>query len=137
MSLSKTQFFLFFESGNYVKATRRLPQASSLSCLHRFIIIFIDGVICIIVELHAIDIPAFGIYRSDFFKTIPVVFINAELILCPAGIDTGQVPRIQGGGCLVTRGIFALPVFGAQVSKLDAQFAVIDTASQVKNRCSL
>ena len=49
MSLSKTQNFLFFESRNYVKATRRLPQASSLSCLHRFIIIFIDGAICIIV----------------------------------------------------------------------------------------
>ena len=26
-----------------------MPQASSLSCLHRFIIIFIDGAICIIV----------------------------------------------------------------------------------------
>ena len=49
MSLSKTQIFLFFESGNYVKATRRLPQASSLSCLHRFIIIFIDGAIFIVV----------------------------------------------------------------------------------------
>ena len=49
MSLSKTQIFLFFESGNYVKATRRLPQASSLSCLHRFIIIFINGAVCIIV----------------------------------------------------------------------------------------
>ena len=33
----------------YVKATQRLPRASSLSCLHRFIIIFIDGAICIIV----------------------------------------------------------------------------------------
>lgn len=31
MSLSKTQIFLFFESGNYVKATRRLPQASTIS----------------------------------------------------------------------------------------------------------
>ena len=30
MSLSKTQIFLFFESGNYVKATRRLPQASTI-----------------------------------------------------------------------------------------------------------
>ena len=49
MSLSKTQIFLFFESGNYVKATRRLPQASSLSCLHRFIIIFVNGAIYIIV----------------------------------------------------------------------------------------
>ena len=27
MSLSKTQNFLFFEIGNYVKATRRLPHA--------------------------------------------------------------------------------------------------------------
>ena len=27
MSLSKTQNFLFFEIGNYVKATRRLPRA--------------------------------------------------------------------------------------------------------------
>ena len=31
MSLSKTQNFLFFESGNYVKATRRLPQALARS----------------------------------------------------------------------------------------------------------
>ena len=30
MSLSKIEKFLFFESGNDVKATRRLPQASSL-----------------------------------------------------------------------------------------------------------
>ena len=30
MSLSKIEKFSFFESGNYVKATRRLPQASSL-----------------------------------------------------------------------------------------------------------
>ena len=51
MSISKTQIFLFFESGNYVKATRRLPQASSLSCLHRFIIIFINGAICIRIRL--------------------------------------------------------------------------------------
>ena len=29
-----------------------MPQASSLSCLHRFIIIFIDGAICIIVLVH-------------------------------------------------------------------------------------
>ena len=49
MSLSKNIKFFIFESGNYVKALRRLPQASSLSCLHRFIIIFIDGAICIIV----------------------------------------------------------------------------------------
>ena len=49
MSLSKTQIFLFFESGNYVKATRRLPQASNISCLHRFIIIFINGAIYIII----------------------------------------------------------------------------------------
>ena len=48
-SLSKTQNILFFESGDYVKATWRLPQALTLSCLHRFIIIFIDGAICIIV----------------------------------------------------------------------------------------
>ena len=30
MSLSKIEKFSFFESGNYVKTTRRLPQASSL-----------------------------------------------------------------------------------------------------------
>ena len=35
-SLSKAQNILFFESGDYVKATRRLPQASSLSCLTAF-----------------------------------------------------------------------------------------------------
>ena len=37
-SLSKTQNILFLESRCYVKAIRRLPQASSLFCLHRFII---------------------------------------------------------------------------------------------------
>ena len=31
MSLSKTQIFLFFESGNYVKATRRLSQHQAYS----------------------------------------------------------------------------------------------------------
>ena len=30
MSLSKTQIFLFFESGNYVKATRRLAVACTV-----------------------------------------------------------------------------------------------------------
>ena len=65
MSLSKTQIFLFFESGNYVKATWRLPQASSLSCLHRFIIIFIAGAICIIVLK---------------FRIVPIVLVIVHII---------------------------------------------------------
>jgi len=48
-----------------------LPQASSLSCLHRFIIIFIDGAICIIVLKLRMYITIFNFirYNSMALKT--------------------------------------------------------------------
>ena len=75
----------------------------------------------IFTKLQMIDIPAFVIWRSDFLKTLPVVPVDAEFMLRPVWIDAGQVLRIWGGGCLVTRGIFAFPVFSAQMGKLDAR----------------
>ena len=74
----------------------------------------------IFTKLQTIDIPAFVIWRSDFLKTYPVVPVDAELILCPAGIDTGQLPFIRSGAYVLTHGIFTFPVFGAQMGKLDA-----------------
>ena len=74
----------------------------------------------IFTKLQTIDIPAFVIWCSDFLNTLPVILIDAEFIFCPAGIDTEQLPFIRSGAYVLTHGIFAFPVFSAQMGKLDA-----------------
>ena len=70
--ISKTQNILFLESRCYVKAIRRLPQASSLSCLHGFIIIFIDGAICIIVlKLRIVSIVLVIVHIISIWSLCP------------------------------------------------------------------
>ena len=80
----------------------------------------VSGQTYIFTKIQTIDIPAFVIWCSDFLKTLPVILIDAEFMLCPAGIDTGQLPFIRSGAYVLTHGIFALPVFSAQMGKLDA-----------------
>ena len=45
----------------------------------------------IFTKLQTIDIPAFVIWRSDFLKTLPVILVDAELILRSAGIDSSSI----------------------------------------------
>ena len=92
MSLSKTQNILFLESRCYVKATRRLPQASSQSCLHRFIIIFIDGAICMNALINIIS-SAISISLLGFFNQFQIVAVNITVLfrhsdLIPVTLNT-------------------------------------------------